>query len=171
MAWRAAGEADRRRPQRIVRRRHQHLVAAIEQRIHRHHDQFRNAVADENILQRHTLDVLLLGVMHDRLARRKNPLRIGIAGRIRQVADHVLLDFLGRIKAERRQVADVQLDDLVTLFLHLLGALQHGAADVIADIGEFCGFLDLFHDSDPSWREIRSRLARAPDRCGVRQNV
>jgi hypothetical protein len=101
-ARRAAGQADRGGPQRIVRRRHQHFVAGIEQRVHGHHDQFGDAVADVDVLQRDALDVLLLGVMHDRLARGEDPLGIGIAGRIRQVADHVLLDFFRRIEAERR---------------------------------------------------------------------
>jgi len=147
---RPAREADRRGPQGIIRRRDQHLVTGIEQRVHRHDDQFRNAIADVNVVQRHTLDTLLLGVMHDRLARREDALRIGITGRVRQVADHVLLDFLGRIEAEGSEVADVQLDDLVTLFLHLLGLLQHRAADVVADVGEFGGFLDVFHAMVPA---------------------
>ena len=98
--------------------------------------------------------------MHDRLARRENPLGIGIPRRIRQVTDHVLLDFFGRIKTERGQVADVQLDDLVTLFLHLFGLLQHGAADVITDVGELGGLLDMFHgDSGMTPMQVANREA------------
>jgi len=145
MHRRATGKADRRRPQRVVGRRHQYFVTGIEQRIHRHHDQLGNPVADVDILQRHALDPLFLGVVHDRLARRENPLGIGIASGIRQVADDVLLDFLGRIETERGQVADVQLDDLVAFFFHLLGLLQHGAANVVADVGQLGGFLDRLH--------------------------
>ncbi len=149
---RAAGQTDRCRPQRVIRRRHQHLVADVEQAIHRHDDQFRNSVADEDVVKRHALDALLLGVMHDRLARREDALGIRVAGRVGQVADDVLLDFLGRIEAERGQVANVQLDDLVALFLHLPGLLQHGAANVVADVGEFGGLLDVFHGNLPAWR-------------------
>jgi hypothetical protein len=49
------------------------------------------------------------------------------------------------IKAEHRQVADVELDDLVALFLHLLGRVHDGAADVVADVGELGGFVNGFH--------------------------
>jgi hypothetical protein len=52
---------------------------------------------------------LLLGVVHHRLARREDALAVRVAGRVGQVADHVLLDFLGGIEAEHGQVADVSL--------------------------------------------------------------
>ena len=74
--------------------------------------------------------------MHHRLARRENALAVGIAGRVRQVANHVLLDFLGAIEAEHGQIADVELDDLVALFLHLSGGVHDRAADVVADVGK-----------------------------------
>jgi len=111
MPRRAAGEADRRRPQRIVRCRHQHLVAGVEQCVHRHHDQLGHAVADIDVLQRHPLDVLLLAVVHDRLACGEDALRVGVARGVRQVADDVLLDLLRGIEAEGGEVADVQLDE------------------------------------------------------------
>lgn len=152
MLWGAAGKTDASCPQGIVGGGNEHFVTGVEQGVHRHHDQLGNTVTDVDILQRHTLDTLLLGVVHDRLARREDPLGVRITGRIGQVADDVLLNFLRRIEAERGQVADVQLDDLVALFLHLLGLLQHGAADVVADVGEFGGFLDLFHERGPSGR-------------------
>ena len=88
--------------------------------------------------------------MHDRLARREDALGIRVTRRVGQVADDVLLNFFRRIKAERGQIADIQLDDLVAFILHLLGFLQHGAANVVADVGEFGGFLDKFHDSYPA---------------------
>ena len=76
------------------------------------------------------LDALLLGVVHHRLARGEDALESRVARRVGQVADHVHLDLFGRIEAERGEVADVQLDDLVPLVLHPLGAHQHRAADV-----------------------------------------
>jgi hypothetical protein len=82
--------------------------------------------------------------VHHGLARRENALAVRVARRVGQVADHVLLDFFGRIKAEHRQVADVELDDLVALFLHLPGRVHDGAADVVADVGELGGFVDGF---------------------------
>ncbi len=141
----ATGKAHGRRPQGVVGRRHQHFVAGVEQRVHGHHDQLGDAIAHVDVFQRHTLDVLLLGVMHDRLAGREDALGVRIAGRIGQVADHVELDFFGRIKTERGQVADVQLDDLVALVLHLLRLLQHGATDVVTDVGELVGLANGLH--------------------------
>ena len=140
MARRAARQRDRRRPQRVVGRGHQHLVAGIEQALHRHHDQLGRAVADEDVVHPDAGDLLRLGVVHDRLARGEQALGIGIAGRIRQVQDHVLLDFLRRVEAERREIADVQLDDALAFFLHLLGARHHRAADVVADVGQLGRF-------------------------------
>jgi len=136
MARRPARQAHRGRPQRVIGRRHEYFVTGIEQSIHGHHDQLRDPVADIDVLQRHALDVLLLRVMHDGLARREDPFRVRITRRIRQVADHVELDFFGRLEAESGEVADVELDDVVALVLHLLRLLQHGAADVIADVVE-----------------------------------
>ena len=63
---------------------------------------------------------LLLRVMHDRLARGEHALRIRIARRARQIADHVLNDFVRRLETERRQIADVQLDDAVAFFFETL---------------------------------------------------
>jgi hypothetical protein len=47
-----------------------------------------------------------------------------------------LLNFLGRIEAKHGQIADVELDDFVTLFLHLSGTVHDGAANVITNVGE-----------------------------------
>ncbi len=84
--------------------------------------------------------MLLLGVVHDRLARREQALAVGVARRVRQVADHVLHDLVGRLEAEHRQVADVQLDDAVALVLHLARSRQHRAANVVAHVVEFGRF-------------------------------
>jgi hypothetical protein len=87
-------------------------------------------------------DALLLGVVHHRLAGGEDALAVRVPGRVAQVADHVLLDFLGGVEAEHGQVADVQLDDLVPLLLHLPGGVHDGPADVVEDVGELGGFLD-----------------------------
>ena len=137
MPGRPARKADSCRPQGVIRRRYQHFVTTVEQRVHRHDDQLGHAIADVNILDTHPLDVFLLGVVHHRLACRENPLGIGVTGGIGQIADDVLLDFLGGIKTESRQIADVQLDDLVAFFLHLPCARGHRPANVVTDIGQF----------------------------------
>ena len=157
---RAAREADGGGPQRIVRRRDQHFVARIEQRVHRHHDQLGRAVADVDVLQGHALDALFLGVVHDRLARGEDALRIRITGGVGQVADHVQLNFFRRVETEDTEVADVELDDLLPLVLHLLGLLQDGPANVIADVGQLVRFMHRFHDILPWLRSVPGATAQ-----------
>ena len=84
--------------------------------------------------------------MHHRLAGRKNALALGVPGRIGKVADHVLLDLFRRIEAEHRQVADVELDDLVAFVLHALRALEDRTPDVVTDVVEFGRFADHLHE-------------------------
>ena len=83
--------------------------------------------------------------MHHGFARCKNALAVGVSGRIGQIADHVLLDFFWCIKAEGGQIANIELDDLLPLLLHLARCLHDGAADVVQDIVQFGGFVDAFH--------------------------
>ena len=138
----AARQAHCRRPQRVIGRRHQHLVATVQQRLHRHHDQLGYAVANDDVIDPHPGNALALGLVHDCLACRKQAFRICVARSVRQVDDHVLHNFLGRIKAKRRRIADVQLDDALALFLHLLGARHHRATNVIANVIELGRFVD-----------------------------
>jgi hypothetical protein len=163
MPRRAAGEAHRRRPQRVVGRRHQHLVAVVEQRLHGHHDQLGDAVADVDVVDADAGDPLLLAVVHDRLARGEQALRVGVAGGVAQVVDDVHDDFLRRLEAERRRIADVQLDDAMALFLHLPGARQHRSADVVADVGELGRFEYRLHDVIPQIWRCSIKVIMLPD--------
>ena len=86
-----------------------------------------------------------MAVVDDRLARREQPLRIRVAGGVGQVADHVLHDLVGRLEAERGDVADVQLDHVLPFLLHLPRLLEHRAADVVADVGELARLEKGFH--------------------------
>ncbi len=156
----AAGKTDRRRPQGIVGRRHQYFVAGIEQGLHAHHDQLGSAVAEVDIVDGDAVDVLFLGVLHHRLARREQPLGIGIARGVAEVADHVLDDFLGRFKAKHGEVADVELDDFVTVLLHLPGLVEHGPTNVVADVGKLVGFLDGSHGESFGLGALARRRAR-----------
>ena len=158
MPRRPTRKADSGRPQRIIRRWDQHFVARIEQGVHGHDDQLRNAITDVDVFQRHALDMLLLGVMHHRLARGENPLRIRVTRRIRQVANHVELDFFRRVETERGQIADIQLDDLVPLVLHLLGLLQYRSANVIADVGQLVRLEYGFHNDQPMQPAVRQAV-------------
>ena len=82
--------------------------------------------------------------MHDRFTGTKNTLAVRVTRRGWQVTDHVLLNFFRRIKAKHGQVADVQFDDLVSFLLHLTRSVHDGTANVITDVGQLVGFLDLF---------------------------
>ncbi|MNQ61612.1 hypothetical protein D3C85_759330 [compost metagenome] len=142
----AAGEADRGGPERVVRRRDQHFVAVVEQRLHRHHDQLGHTITQVDVLDANAFDLLLLAVLHHRLARAEQALGVAVALGGGQVADHVLEDFLRGFETERRRVADVQLEDAVAFLFQAFGVLEHRSADVIADVGELVRFADL-HDA------------------------
>ena len=145
MAGGAAGQGHGSGPEGIVRGRHQHLVAVVEQGLHGHHDQLRNAVADVDVPHLDGVDALLLGVVHHRLAGGEDPLRVRVAAGIGEIEDDVLDDLLRGLKAKGAGVADVELDDVVALLLHLAGAGHDRAADVVADIGHLGGFEDGLH--------------------------
>ncbi|MNS54578.1 hypothetical protein D3C72_873800 [compost metagenome] len=63
----AAGKGNGRCPQRIVRRRHQHFIAAVKQSLHRLDDQFRNAVTNIDIFNGDIAHPTGLIVLHDGL--------------------------------------------------------------------------------------------------------
>ena len=136
-----AGQRHGSGPQRIVGRRDQHLVAVVEQRLHAHHDQLRDTIADVDVVDADARDLLLLRVVHDRLARSKHAFRFGIARRLPQIVDDVDDDLLGRLEAERREIADVELDDAVPFVFELFRPTQYRATDVIADVGELGGLV------------------------------
>ena len=136
----ATGQAGRGSPQGIVGRRQKQLVTVVQQAIGGHDDQFTGPVAQVNILQRHALDALLLGLVHHGLASTKNTFAVGVPRRVGQVTNHVLLDFFRRIETKHSQIANVQANDFLPLFFHLARAVHDGASDVIADIGKFGGF-------------------------------
>jgi hypothetical protein len=124
---RPAGQRGARGPQRVVRCGYEHLVAVVEQRLQRHHDQLADAVAEKHVLDVHPEDAAALVVVHDRLAGREDPLGRAVALRARQVEDHVVQDLVGRIEPERSRVADVQLEHPVALGLEALGVLEVSA--------------------------------------------
>ena len=140
----ATREAGRSRPQRVVWRGQEHLVAIVEQAVGGHDYQLAGAVAKVNVVQSDAVDTLFLCLMHHRFAGCKNAFAVRIPSRVGQIADHVLLNFFGRIKTKHRQVANVELDYLLALFLHLARAVHDGAADVVADVGQLGRFENGF---------------------------
>ena len=86
--------------------------------------------------------MLFLHVMHHCLARCKEAFAVGVARAVRHIADHVLHDLVRRLQTKNRQIADIELDDLVAFVFHLTGLVQHRPADVIADTGQLAGLGD-----------------------------
>ena len=100
------------------------------------------------------------------------PWRVAVALGLGQVVDHVGDDRLGGLEAERRGVADVQLEDAVALGLEPLGLDQDRSAHVVADVLELLALADLAHgvilsgSSPPSDGPLSVRTAGA---CHVAQ--
>ncbi|MCY1179110.1 hypothetical protein D9M73_194910 [compost metagenome] len=167
----AAGQAHCGGPQRVVRGRNQHFVAVVEQGLHRHHDQLGDAVAQIDVFDADTFDLLLLAVLHDRFTRAEQAFGVTVALGGRQVADHVLENFVRRLETKGRRVADVQLEDAMAFLFQAFGVLEHWAANVVADIGELVRFAEL-HDVIPIRKDRRAlrcenqfemRVTRVPD--------
>ena len=129
-----AGKARYGRPERIVRSRNEKFVAFVEERVGGERYQVGSAVAEINILDRDALDLLILRVVHHGLAGREDALAVGVAGRIRKVVDHVAHDLFGRIKAENRKVADIELDETAAFCLHLLSLIHNRTTYVVEDM-------------------------------------
>ena len=131
----AAGQGRRRRPQRVVRRRDQHLVAVVQQCLQRHRDQLGDTVAEVDVVDVEAgepVDEFIAG--EHRAAGADDALGVRIALRIGQSLDDVAHDHIGRLEPERRRVADVQLQDAVPLGLQPGGVLVHRAADLVENV-------------------------------------
>ena len=144
-----AGKGCARRPQRIVGAGDQDLVAVVEQRVHRKLDELGHAVARVDMLHLNVGQALDLRVLHNRLARREQAARVGIAFAVGQLLAHILNDLIGRAETKGRGVADVELENTLALVLHTGGLVDDGAAHVIQDVIELGGFRESAHGSAP----------------------
>ena len=129
-----AAERRDRRPQRIVGRGDQHLVAVVQQRLQRHLDQLRHAVSDVDVGHVDVLDAAAAVVGHDRLAGRHQAARIAVADRGGEVLDHVSQQVARPFETEGSRISDVQLEDPMPGSLQPQGLLQHRAAHVVGDV-------------------------------------
>ena len=82
--------------------------------------------------------------MHHSFAGGKNAFGVRVSRGVGQVTDHVLLDFLRRVKPEHRQIADIEFDDLVAVFFHLPRSFHDRTPDVITNIRKLGRFGDGF---------------------------
>ena len=103
------------------------------------------AIADIDIVDRHTFDIFLLCVLHDRFPGREHALGIGIRRGVEHVLDHVAHDFIRRFETERTDIADVQFDDFLAFRFHLPRSFQNGSAYVITNICQLFRFVDKVH--------------------------
>ena len=133
---RTAGKRGAGRPQRIIRAGNQYLVACVQKRVQGELDELGHTVAGEDGVHIQVGDVLQLRILHDRLARREEPLGVGVALALGELLAHVEHDLVGRAEAEGRRVADVQLKDALALRLHAVGLIEHGATYIVEDVLE-----------------------------------
>ncbi len=166
----AAGEADGRGPQRVVGGRDEHLVAVVEQGLHRHDDQLGDAVAQVDVVDIERWEaghVLVTG--DDRASGRRDAPRVGVPLRARQRRDDVPHDRLGRLEPEGARIADVELEDAVALGLEPGGVGVGRAPDLVDDVLELARLPEqagraglLEGHSRPCWRAGWSRRASVP---------
>ena len=98
---RAAGEGRHGRPEGIVGRGDQHLVAVVEQRLHRHGDELGDTVPEDHVVDVEVREVGEELVAGDhRASRREHAGRLRIPLRVRQRVDHVAHDHVWRLEAE-----------------------------------------------------------------------
>ncbi|MNI30365.1 hypothetical protein D3C73_842110 [compost metagenome] len=132
----AVVEDGRGRPQRVVRRGHQHFVARVEQRTQRQVDQLADAVADE-----HTVGVGIrcatAGVGGgDGFAGDRQALLVGVRIGAAHVIGDGALQMFRCTEAESAGIADVELDQLVALRFQLPGSPCQFSADFVAHFGK-----------------------------------
>lgn len=140
---------DRRGPQRIVRRRDQHLVTRIQQATQRKVDQFADAIADEHVVDVHAFDAARLHDLNDGLARLGQALLMTVGLAIAQMAGDRLAHMLGSLETKAARIADIKADDRFTLLLKVERAGMQRPADVVTDIGQTLVVRDRAkHDSE-----------------------
>ena len=145
----AAGKRGTGGPQRIVGAGDEDLVAVIKQGVHGQLDELGNAVAGIDVLHVHVGQALELRILHDRLASGEQAARVRVTLALGELLAHVLHDLVGRAEAERRRVADVELENSLALRLHACRLVNDRATDVIEHVVELVGLLELAHEDAP----------------------
>jgi len=83
--------------------------------------------------------------MHHRFAWREQAFAVGVARCMRNVAQHVLHNFVGRLQAKGSDIADVEPNDLVALFFHLARFVEHRTSNIVSNVGQFVRLDDGLH--------------------------
>ena len=161
----AAIERYGRTPKRVIRARHQHLVARIQKCSQRQVDQLANTISNEYFLCGNTLNAAILLLHHNRFARGEDAFLVAIRFRLAEVFDHCEAHGFGRAKSEQTRVADVQRDNLVAAFFQFQGVIRELTANFIANVLEDRAGLDwMVHIDDASQVELAKSLSRSAAR-------
>ena len=166
----AAGQRDRAGPQRVVGRRHQDLVAVVHERLEHHRDQLGDAVADEDVVDGDVAQAALLVVVRDRRPGGVDALAVAVPLGLGQVVHDVGDDRVRRLEPERRRVADVQLQDPVSLGLQPLGLDQDRSADVVPHVLQLLALADPTHTSILPATATRLRWCPGRSPCRARSS-
>jgi hypothetical protein len=83
--------------------------------------------------------------MHHCLTGGKEAAGLSIALGILQVDDHVVVNFIRRIKPKRGRVAQIELDDIKTIILKPLCFLENPPPEIVTDIVQFGRFFYALH--------------------------
>ncbi len=75
--------------------------------------------------------VFQLGILHDGFAGGKQSLGVGVAFTFGQLLPHVIDDFIRCSEPEGSRIADIQLQDMGSGFLHTEGFIHHRPPDII----------------------------------------
>ena len=141
----SAGERGACRPQRVVGRGYQDLVAVVQKRLHDEVDELGCPVAGVDVFHVHVGDALELVVLHDGLARAEQPAALGIALAVDELVLHVLDDLVRSAEPEGRGVSDVELEHVDALVRHAVCLVQNRAAHIVEHVVELRGLLESAH--------------------------
>ena len=140
---RSAGEARHRRPQGIVGRGDEHLVALVEQSLHRHRDEFGHAVAEVDVVGVELREARhLLVARDDGAPRGHDAATVAVAVRVRDRLDHVAHDLERGLESEHGGIAGVQFEDRVPVGLEPVGLDECLPADLVQDVLELAGLIE-----------------------------
>jgi hypothetical protein len=131
-----SGRCARGAPQRIIRRRQQHLLAGVQQCAQREVDQFADAVADEHPLDVGHARAARMLARQNRLARGFQPLLVAIRIAVGEVRGDRGRQVRRRAKSESPRVADVELQHRMACGLQRPRVPGQCPADFVADFGK-----------------------------------
>ena len=133
-------------PQRIVRRRHQHFVAVVQQCGQRQIDELADAIASKDIIDGDVWNILELCILHDGFACREQTLGRRISFGLRELLCHIIHNFIRSPESEWRRIADIEFQNMRPRCFHARRFIRHRTTNVVEHIVELMGFRKGAHD-------------------------